>query len=78
MGKRIYKRKNKFEKHFKGYKIDIQHIGSTSIIGCCAKPIIDISIGVENLEYAKNLIIPMEKAGYAYIAVTAEFWEDCF
>lgn len=64
--KEFEKEKVNLEKHLKEYKIDIQHIGSTAIIGCCAKPIIDISITVESLEYAQNLIIPMEKAGYKY------------
>lgn len=31
---------------------DIQHIGSTAIPGICAKPVIDIMIGVKSLEEA--------------------------
>ena len=38
------------------YDVDIQHIGSTSIVGCLAKPIIDIAIGVKSLEYREQLI----------------------
>ncbi len=53
-------------KILENFNIDIQHIGSTSIKGCIAKPIIDISIGVENLEYGKLLIAPLESAGYEY------------
>jgi GrpB-like predicted nucleotidyltransferase (UPF0157 family) len=32
------------------YVIDIQHVGSTSIEGLDAKPIIDIAVGVESLD----------------------------
>lgn len=35
---------------FGSYAIDIQHIGSTSIIGIKAKPIIDIAVGVASFE----------------------------
>lgn len=59
------------EKHFlksalKNYDVDIQHVGSTAIIGCKAKPIIDIAIGVPNLEYGKKLIPILQKIGYHY------------
>ncbi len=60
------KEKENLEKIFSGFNVDIQHIGSTSVKGCAAKPIIDISIGVESLEYGKLLIEPLEKAGYEY------------
>ena len=49
-----------------GYDVDIQHVGSTSIANCKAKPIIDIAIGVSNLEYGKKLIPILQKAGYYY------------
>lgn len=58
--------KAKLEKSLAGFKVDIQHVGSTSIIGCTAKPIIDISICVESLEYGMLLIKPLENAGYEY------------
>ena len=35
---------------FKDLAIDIQHVGSTSINYICAKPIIDIAVGLESLE----------------------------
>ena len=50
----------------KNYDVDIQHVGSTSIVGCKAKPIIDIAIGVSNLEYGKRLIPILQKIGYHY------------
>lgn len=48
----------------KGFTINIQHVGSTSLIGCPAKPIIDIFIGVENLEIAKQMIPILTSHGY--------------
>ena len=48
------------------YDVNIEHIGSTSIVGCSAKPIIDIAIGVPNLEYGKQLIPILENLGYTY------------
>lgn len=50
----------------KDYDVDIQHIGSTSIVGCSAKPIIDIAIGVPNLEYGKQLIPLLQQNGWTY------------
>ena len=54
------------KKHLQDYDVDIQHVGSTSIIGCYAKPIIDIAIGVESLEYGEQLITVLCKIGYLY------------
>ena len=48
------------------YILDIQHIGSTSIPGMPAKPILDIGIAVTNFEEAVRCIPPMEKLGYRY------------
>lgn len=35
-------------------------------MGCKAKPIIDIAIGVKNLEYGKNLVPVLQSVGYYY------------
>lgn len=65
--------KEEFEKEkkvlfhlLKDFEVDIQHIGSTSIIGCVAKPIIDIAIGVKSLDYGKSLIPILTANGYYY------------
>ena len=47
----------------------IEHVGSTSIAGLSAKPIIDILIGVKSLLEAKSLIPGLEELGYS-------FWAD--
>ncbi|MES2556245.1 MAG: GrpB family protein [Bacteroidota bacterium] len=46
--------------------ITIDHIGSTSVVGLGAKPIIDILIGVEKEEDLDQLIRPMMVYGYTY------------
>lgn len=60
------KEEKNLKKALSGYDVDIQHIGSTSIIGCSAKPIIDIAIGVPNLEYGKQLIPILQENGWIY------------
>jgi GrpB-like predicted nucleotidyltransferase (UPF0157 family) len=48
------------------YVLDIQHVGSTSIPGMIAKPIIDIAIAVNNFEEANVCIKPIERLRYEY------------
>lgn len=51
---------------FRKYNVDIRHIGSTSITGLVAKPIIDIMIGFENLANVNECILEIMKLGYCY------------
>lgn len=44
----------------------IEHIGSTSIPGMVAKPIIDIMVAVKSLKEAEELIPVLESNGYEY------------
>lgn len=46
--------------------LDIQHIGSTSIPGLCAKPVLDIAIGVKSFEEAFATVPPLESLGYTF------------
>jgi len=46
--------------------LDIQHVGSTSIPGMIAQPIIDIGIAVTSFEEARLCIQPIEQLGYEY------------
>lgn len=46
--------------------IDIQHIGSTSIPGLVAKPIIDILMTVKSLSVVENIRPTLENVGYEY------------
>ncbi len=48
------------------YILDIQHVGSTSIPGMLAKPIVDIAIAVADFEEARACIPPIEGLGYEF------------
>ena len=65
-GSEYLREKTILEDVLKDYDVDIQHVGSTSIVNCKAKPIIDIAIGVPNLEYGKKLIPILQDIGYYY------------
>lgn len=45
----------------------IEHIGSTSVVGLAAKPIIDIMIGLHDFSLAGHLVSKIEKSGYQYV-----------
>lgn len=45
---------------------DIQHIGSTAVRGICAKPIIDIAVGVPVLEDILKMNDVLEKNGFIF------------
>ena len=57
--------------------IAIEHIGSTSMPGAHAKPIIDLLVGVHSIKEAPDFVAGLEKLGYQYIP---EEWSDgrCF
>jgi GrpB-like predicted nucleotidyltransferase (UPF0157 family) len=44
----------------------IEHVGSTSIEGIKAKPIIDIMVGVRRLSDVEKCIAPLEQIGYEF------------
>ena len=54
------------------FAIRIEHVGSTSVPGLGAKPIIDIMIGMEDASRLDELPPPMLAAGYCYI----QYYED--
>ncbi|MBI4785826.1 MAG: GrpB family protein [Chloroflexi bacterium] len=49
------------------YLVGIEHIGSTSVPGLGAKPIIDILAGVTTLRQVENCIEPLKTIGYKYL-----------
>ncbi len=48
------------------YLIDIQHVGSTSIPGLSAKPILDIMLVIRDLSLVAHCVKPLETLDYAY------------
>ena len=44
----------------------IEHIGSTSMVGLCAKPTIDILVGLQDQIQLNGIIAPMTSQGYTY------------
>jgi len=44
----------------------IHHVGSTAVPGLAAKPIIDILVGVEDLESSRACFDPLNELGYLY------------
>ena len=50
-----------------GYAIDIQHVGSTSINGIPAKPMLDIAVAVEDVSVAETYIDALEKIGVHFM-----------
>ena len=46
--------------------LEIQHVGSTSVDGLSAKPIIDIDVVIESTKYLSKVIHELEKKDYIY------------
>src|SRR5712692_7998308 len=49
------------------YIDEIQHVGSTSVPGLGAKPIIDIMVGLRERSLVEQCIQPLEGLGYEYL-----------
>lgn len=47
--------------------VDIQHVGSTSVHGLAAKPVIDIMPGVRSLDDTRHIIEPLKRLGYEFV-----------
>jgi GrpB-like predicted nucleotidyltransferase (UPF0157 family) len=50
----------------------IEHIGSTAVLGLCAKPVIDVMVGVSSLVASEPAKAALREAGYQY----AEYKSD--
>lgn len=46
--------------------VAIEHVGSTAVPGLCAKPIIDIMVGIRSLSDAPACLEPLQGLGYEY------------
>jgi len=47
--------------------VDVHHIGSTSVPGLDAKPIVDIMVTVRRLDDARDCIAPLAELGYIFV-----------
>jgi GrpB-like predicted nucleotidyltransferase (UPF0157 family) len=52
---------------FDGEAVAIEHIGSTAVPGLCAKPIVDVLVGLRELRVTDDHIAAMDALGYAYL-----------
>jgi GrpB-like predicted nucleotidyltransferase (UPF0157 family) len=50
----------------------IEHIGSTAVPGLCAKPVVDVMVGVDSLEASRPAISLLSSAGYQYCEYRAD------
>lgn len=48
--------------------VAIEHIGSTSVPGLAAKPVIDVLLGAQSLTYIESRIDPLGERCYAYVS----------
>lgn len=58
---KFYNEKRKLENIFYNEKFTIEHVGSTAVKGLSAKPIVDIAIGVQDLDNIKPYIPQLAK-----------------
>lgn len=63
----IFLKEKKLLEEILPFNSKIEHIGSTSIQGLCAKPIIDILCGLDNFSIAEDLINKIVALNYEYI-----------
>lgn len=61
------KEKKLLQHTFGGKIIATEHIGSTSVPGLAAKPIIDIIMAVRFFDELDDFIAPLQKLGYEYM-----------
>ncbi len=45
---------------------EVEHVGSTSVPGLCAKPVLDLAIAIKDVSKIMRLVKPLEKIGYEY------------
>ncbi|CAH1194819.1 hypothetical protein PAECIP111891_00522 [Paenibacillus allorhizoplanae] len=59
--------KKKISQMLPSNAIQIEHIGSTSIMGMPSKPILDIAISVKNLDETDLFVEPLRTLEYVYV-----------
>jgi GrpB-like predicted nucleotidyltransferase (UPF0157 family) len=53
---------------FASIAVSIEHIGSTSVPGLAAKPVIDVLLGASSLSDIESYIEPLGRLGYTYVS----------
>jgi len=48
------------------YALDVQHVGSTSIPGISAKPVVDIAVAIEHYPLPDDVLDAVKSLGYMY------------
>ena len=61
--------KNELQTVLGNYAIAIEHVGSTSVEGLAAKPIIDIDIVISDYSVLEEVVRRLSKIGYVNILV---------
>ncbi|MBI3442202.1 MAG: GrpB family protein [Candidatus Sungbacteria bacterium] len=78
--KEFEKRREKLKEILGDDIVDIQHVGSTAILGMIAKPQIDILIVVENLDTIRSKYDEMRASGFEprgdYAAIGEEYFTE--
>ncbi|WP_395010144.1 GrpB family protein [Undibacterium sp.] len=46
----------------------IEHIGSTAVVGLCAKPVIDVLLGTNSLNEIESQITSLDTLGFGYVS----------
>ncbi|HEV3479338.1 MAG TPA: GrpB family protein [Gaiellaceae bacterium] len=57
----------KLQPIFDGHVVGMEHVGSTSIPDLCAKPIVDLLVGLRELELTNEQIGGMSELGYLFL-----------
>lgn len=72
------KSKQFYEELLSDLEIKVEHVGSTSIIGLSAKPILDIDIIVEDEKTRLSVIQKLESVGYSHLGTMGVEGRDAF
>jgi GrpB-like predicted nucleotidyltransferase (UPF0157 family) len=59
--------KDRISAVFGGRAVGIEHIGSTAVPDLCAKPIVDVLVGLRDLEISDDEVEAMRALGYQYL-----------
>jgi GrpB-like predicted nucleotidyltransferase (UPF0157 family) len=63
----FYQEKARIMEVLKNDSLCVEHIGSTSVMGLGAKPILDIMAGVQHLAEVDAFIEPLKSVGYEFV-----------